>query len=164
MKYLFLLLVFCISYTSAWAQRPSLMGVVIDSTGVPMIGAGVTVYQLPDSIRTSELSDEKGQFSFQGLAPGDYFLKINFIGFQTYTRRVVIYDGRPTMVGRIVLKETVSSTDTVNIKGRIPPVVQKGDTVQYNASAFKTNPDATTNDLVQKMPGISIQNGRLPGY
>jgi hypothetical protein len=137
------------------------MGAVIDSTGVPLIGANASVYKLPDSIKTTEITDEKGRFAFRGLPSGDYYLKVNFIGYQHFGRRITIEEDRPTMMGRIILKETILSTGTVNIETKLPAVTQKGDTVQYNAKAYKTNPDATTNDLVQKMPGISMQNGRL---
>ena len=41
---------------------------------------------------------------------------------------------------------------------KTPPVQQKGDTIQYNASQYKTNPDATAEDLVGKMPGITVDN------
>ena len=30
-----------------------------------------------------------------------------------------------------------------------------------NADAFKTNPDASAEDLVQKMPGVVMENGRV---
>ena len=33
---------------------------------------------------------------------------------------------------------------------------RKADTIQYNASAYKVNPDATTEDLIKKMPGITV--------
>ena len=33
--------------------------------------------------------------------------------------------------------------------------MQKGDTTQFNARAFKTNPDATPGDLIEKMPGVT---------
>ncbi len=38
---------------------------------------------------------------------------------------------------------------------------QKGDTTEYRASAFKTNPDANTQDLVIKMPGVTVENGTV---
>lgn len=38
---------------------------------------------------------------------------------------------------------------------------QLGDTTEFNARAFKTNPDANTEDLIQKMPGVSNADGTL---
>jgi hypothetical protein len=161
MRLFLVLLAFICIASQAFAQRPSVMGIVVDSTGVPLPGASANIYRLPDSIKTFELTNEKGQFAFRGLPSGDYFLRVNFIGYQHYTRRLNFEEDKPLIIGKIILKELTLSTGTVNIEGKTPPVTQKGDTVQYNAKAFKTNPDATTNDLVLKMPGISMQNGRL---
>ena len=41
------------------------------------------------------------------------------------------------------------------------PVVLKADTTEYNAGAFKTNKDANAEDLITKMPGITVQNGTV---
>jgi hypothetical protein len=35
---------------------------------------------------------------------------------------------------------------------------QKGDTTAFNADAYKTNPDATAEDLLKKMPGMTSDN------
>jgi hypothetical protein len=48
---------------------------------------------------------------------------------------------------------------TVVITSTIAPATQKADTLQINASQYKVNPDASTEDLVRKMPGITIENG-----
>ncbi len=45
--------------------------------------------------------------------------------------------------------------------GTPPPVVLKADTTEYNAGAFKTNKDADAEDLITKMPGITVQNGTV---
>jgi hypothetical protein len=37
----------------------------------------------------------------------------------------------------------------------------KGDTTEINASNFKTNPDASAEDLVKKMPGVTSNNGEV---
>ena len=36
------------------------------------------------------------------------------------------------------------------------PIVVKGDTVQFNASGFKTQPNATVEDLMKKLPGVEV--------
>jgi len=43
-------------------------------------------------------------------------------------------------------------------------VEQKADTTEYNAKAYKTNPDATTEDLVTKMPGVTNDNGVIKAH
>lgn len=38
---------------------------------------------------------------------------------------------------------------------------QKGDTVSYNAGAFKVSSDSDVEGLLKKMPGININNGEV---
>jgi hypothetical protein len=38
---------------------------------------------------------------------------------------------------------------------------QKGDTTQFNADAFKVNTDATVQDLIRKMPGVTLDNNQI---
>ena len=40
-----------------------------------------------------------------------------------------------------------------------PPAVQKADTTEYVADAFKTNRDALAEDLLMKLPGVSVIDG-----
>ena len=42
--------------------------------------------------------------------------------------------------------------------------VQKGDTTIMAASSFKVNPDANAEDLVKKMPGITVENGTVKAH
>lgn len=57
-----------------------------------------------------------------------------------------------TLLSEVIQMEDVRiSTQAVKIKG---------DTTEINASHFKVNPDATAEDLVGKMPGVSSSNGQ----
>ena len=67
-------------------------------------------------------------------------------------------------IGTISLKPTATSLGGVEIKGTAERAEQKGDTTQYNAAAFKVTQDATTEDLVKKMPGITIENGTVKAH
>ena len=40
-----------------------------------------------------------------------------------------------------------------------PPAVQKADTTEYVADAFKLHRDAQAEDLLMKLPGVSVSEG-----
>ncbi len=44
---------------------------------------------------------------------------------------------------------------------KVQAVTIKGDTTEMNASSFKVNPDASAEDLVSKMPGVTSSNGQI---
>ncbi|MEL6941684.1 MAG: outer membrane beta-barrel protein, partial [Bacteroidota bacterium] len=43
------------------------------------------------------------------------------------------------------------------VEGSFIPIVIKKDTIEYNANAFKTQPNATVEDLLKKLPGIEVE-------
>lgn len=134
-------------------------------------GATVRLFSVTDSTFTKTmLSDSAGKFSFQNLQADSLLLSISFIGFKEMTRSFrldsAIHLDSLTATRNITLNIALvagSSKDlaTVVISTAISPVSQKADTLQMNASQYKVNPDATTEDLVKKMPGITIENGQV---
>jgi Outer membrane protein beta-barrel family len=42
------------------------------------------------------------------------------------------------------------------VVAKAAPVRQKGDTTEFSASQFKVNPDATAEDMIKKLPGITV--------
>lgn len=142
---------------TASAQQLKLMGTVMDQQqNKPIAGATLDLYLSTDSsfIRHS-VSNEKGVFVFDRLAPGNYILKAYALGFDRYSREEVI-GSFSKKVDNILLTKSSTTLSEVTMVAKTPPTQQKGDTVQYNASQYKVNPDATVEDLVKKMPGITV--------
>lgn len=59
----------------------------------------------------------------------------------------------------LTLVSELLKMEGVNIKTQA--VTIKGDTTEMNAGSFKVNPDASTEDLVTKMPGVTSSNGQI---
>ncbi len=124
-------------------------------------GATVVLQQATDaSAVTTAITNASGRFRFEGVAAGNYNLLVNYLGFKPFSRRVEVLQAALD-VGVLALQEEANTIKEVVIVGQVPTGEQKGDTTQFNAGAFKTAPDASTEDLVQKMPGITIQDGRI---
>jgi hypothetical protein len=101
------------------------------------------------------VSDSKGNFTFNNVAPGSYTLTVTSIGYSSFKKPVTVID-QNVNVGNISLSKTAEILSTVVINGAPPPVKQNGDTLDYSANQFKVNPDATSEDLIKKMPGITV--------
>lgn len=109
---------------------------------------------------SGRLSDSRGLFRFSDLRPGKYTLTISLIGFETVEESIEILD-QSISLEDIKLFAKEYQVDEVVIEGQEAIAEQKGDTVEYNASAFSTNPDASAQDLIQKMPGVVMENGQI---
>lgn len=59
-------------------------------------------------------------------------------------------------LGDIVLQHLPVNLAGAEVVGEAVPLQISGDTVVYNAAAFKTKPDAVTEDLLKKLPGIKV--------
>ena len=129
-----------------------------------LVGATLKLVSKRDStIEKYTNSGLKGEFRFEKLNRGRYKLEITYIGFEKY-KTEVIANGENPALGIIKLKPTTTNLQVVEIKGTAVRAEQKGDTSQYNAAAFKVTEDATTEDLVKKMPGITIENGTVKAH
>lgn len=146
--------------TSAVAQTYSVQGrVVAEADQSPLVGAKITLSRLPDSVRSGAITNASGAFVIQNLVVGKYVLRVSYIGYRDYVWRFELKES--VNLGVIAMKESGLVSDEIVVEERLPTAVQQGDTVQFNAKAFKTNPDATAEDLITKMPGITVQGGRV---
>jgi uncharacterized membrane protein YgcG len=148
----------------------SINGTVKDQQAkTALSGATVRLFSITDStLAKSVLSDAAGKFTFQNLPADSFLLSVSFIGFKEIGKTIRL-DSTVTLDSLTATRNIYidvalvpgSSQDlaTVVITSSIAPASQKADTLQINASQYKVNPDASTEDLVRKMPGITIENG-----
>lgn len=163
----FLLLLTCLSLT-AHAQSPGaqLTGTVVDSVNQSrVVGAYIAVSRnVPDARPEYVTTDVNGKFLFTGLSKSvSYLVKITYLSYKDVTKIVTVKDDVQDL-GTIPLAEAVANLKEVKVTGQVTAVQQKGDTTQFNAAAYKTNPDATSEDLIQKMPGITVTNGTVTAH
>ncbi|MBH8568669.1 TonB-dependent receptor [Microvirga sp. STS02] len=145
-----------IGLPAAWAQAPTTVsGRVTDGKDQSaLIGANVLLIHLPDSAKSGAAADADGRFQFDNVAAGRYVVDASFVGYQKIRQNVTVA-GAPVQLGTLALQAGGVQLKGVVVTGAAAQSVQKGDTTQFNARAFKTNPDATTGDLIDKLPGVS---------
>jgi hypothetical protein len=129
--------------------------------GIP--GAVVTFTNVKDSTeRFSVLTDSKGGFSVS-TNPHTYRMRVSILGFQDQIQNIEV-NNRQQQLETVYLRKKIEMLNEVVVEGQTTPVAQKGDTTEMSAAAYKVNPDATAQDLVQKMPGITIENGTIKAH
>ncbi len=168
---IFLILVFlCFSVTaqrqpSATQQFPPqevvVMGTVVDrADNAPLPGAHISLTDTRDTLRVFRgITDQQGVFSLN-VPRGGYQLKVTFLGYRPVVQSFRAVEAN-TQVGHISMILTDALLGEVVVSGQAPTAHQRGDTLVYSAAAFKTNPDATAEDLVRKMPGITVEGGQV---
>lgn len=143
---------------SAVAQ--TLSGVVTDQkTREGLISA--TVQLIAGDGKTSYTStDLKGMFQFKKLQAGAYTLQISYVGYKTYKETVTVPASGEKKVS-VTMREDVNLLGEVSVNARATRAEQKGDSLLYNAEAFKVMQGSSAEDLLAKMPGIVVEGGSI---
>ena len=157
-----LLLFFILFLAESYAQNSFLGGKVTNyEDEEALVGANLILSVAGDSTtRYYMVSDVNGNFKFSGLQPGNYLLEISYIGYMPFSRTVALAEEGKDM-GILTLKKDVTRLKEVVIEEKVVPVRMQGDTTQFDATAYKTSPDANAEDLIAKMPGITVENGTV---
>ncbi|MEO7446133.1 MAG: outer membrane beta-barrel protein [Ferruginibacter sp.] len=131
-------------------------------TQAPISGATVTLTAQKDSLNPKTvLTNADGLFSFTGLYPDRYRIITSNVGYEVIVQQVNLQASNKVPL-QFNLARLSKDLETVVIQSTAPPVTQKGDTLQFNASQFKVNPDATAEDMIKKLPGVVIdKNGNV---
>ncbi len=154
-------MLFLASITYAQAQGYLVTGAVHSAQNKETLpGATVQLIRLPDSVRTAVGTDKDGNFGFQAVRPGQYSLQVNYLGFKTLTRTVQVQNAA-VHLGQLLLAEATNTLQEIQIVGKVPLGSQKGDTTVFNAGAFKVAADASAEDLVTKLPGVTVVDGKI---
>ncbi len=153
-----ILLTLCFLYsTLAEAQTLSVKGVLKDDADkMPIRSATVRLTAQNDTtLNYNVVTDNRGAFIFNGMQPRIYLLHISSVGYDSLRQTVILADSSIDLGTLSVFKKS-STLEGVVVTGTIPPVKQKADTLEYSASAFKVNPDALAEDMIKKMPGVTV--------
>ncbi|MGB4775368.1 MAG: TonB-dependent receptor [Daejeonella sp.] len=138
-------------------QTASLTGKLIETkTNAPLEYAAIVLSDPADSSkRIGGITNQQGEFNFKDIKQGNYVLKITSIGFKTIEKSISISNDLLNL-GTLKMEEDAIALKEVAVTGRLVSVKVKKDTLEFNANAFKTKPNAAVEDLLKKLPGVEI--------
>jgi len=102
-------------------------------------------------------TNSKGDFMLTKVKSGNYILKVSSVGYLEYLKNITV-DKKDILLKSIQLVENVQLLNEVEVKGTAAQMVVKGDTLEYNATAFKTQENAVVEDLLKRLPGVEISS------
>jgi hypothetical protein len=140
-------------------QKTEIQGVAVDSvSGRPLRTASVSLLRARDSAYVmGTITDGDGRFRLRNVSTGSYRILVTFVGYRNASRRVTVTGQTPVLaVDSIRLSEQVNVLNEVVIQQERAPVSVKGDTLEFNANSFKTQPNAVVEDLLRKLPGVEV--------
>ena len=161
MKRLITFVAFVLLAIPAMAQSGKVTARIVDAdTKEGIIGAIMEVRKEgSQAAGRHSVSGAEGKVTVSGLAAGDYTVTIAFIGYATQTHTVKLAPNAD--LGVVELAPEAVAIEAVVKEVQALRTSQNGDTVAYNAAAFKVAADADVEGLLKKMPGITISNGQV---
>jgi hypothetical protein len=162
--YYVIALLLCMLSFSAFSQKvdPTRIGTVkgiARDTAQKFVlkSATVSVYKAVDSaILSYQVTNNYGEFNFKNL-PVNLLLRleISSVGYAPTSKNFTITgDKNAVDLGTLIVNRRDIMLDDVVIS--VPPMSMNGDTLEFNAAAFKVDTNATVEDMLKMIPNITL--------
>ena len=140
----------------AAAAQNNLKAVLVDSSNGEAVGFATVSLTREGSQKPAKyvLSDSEGKVEITGIRAGTYTFKAELLGYEAFTREVRIPDVKD--LGELSMKPDRQQLDAASVSAVGNPIIIKKDTIEYNASSFKTTDNDVLEDLLKKLPGVEV--------
>lgn len=162
MRYFYLFLVAFLLVGAAKLKgqnnKIDIQGTVVDSAQVPLVGATVLLTNSNDSTLASySVTDANGSFELPNIKKNEYFIQITYVGYRPFRQNIDWPDAALLEFENIQLLPSSQNLEMVEVAADRVPLRFKNDTIEYNAKAFKTRPNAVVEDLLRQLPGVEVE-------
>ena len=150
--FIFFLLLSLTSY-----GQVKLEGIVKDSLKVPLESASlVAIDQKTNNLESYVLTDINGKYKLNLKNNSNYKIQVSYIGLRTINETLDTKEA--DILKDFVLRSDIA-LDEVIVK---MPVVVRGDTLIYDADSFKNGSERKLEDIIDKLPGVEInESGQI---
>lgn len=146
--------IFIISISNA---QTLIKGKVTEKDKTAISGAVIKILNRDSSLVSYANTDSLGEFSLKVDSGKKFILTINYFGLKPFNK-LIFTNSNLLNLGDLVLSNDTKVLKEVEVSALQNRGNQKEDTVQLNADAYKVNKDASAEDLVKKMPGVTSDN------
>jgi iron complex outermembrane receptor protein len=146
---------------SSFAQTTSrVKGDVKDESQKPVSGITVSLLRGKDSsLVKAAITDKDGLYSFESIKNGSYLLGITSVGYQKKFSGVIdVKEGAEITVPSFSLLPQAKGLKEVTVIAKKPFIEQKPGKTVLNVEASPTNAGLTALELLEKSPGVSVDN------
>lgn len=163
-----LILIFCATLlcTTAKAQTEAtaeINGEIMTVTNEHLPYANLVVFKASDSSMVKgAMSDGLGLFLVEKVPSGKYYVSASILGFKTYNSEVFeIAPNEKKNFGTLKLEEESFELEGVTVTSKKPLIQNKVDRVVLNIENSVLAMGNTAMDILQKAPGVTVDNGVL---
>ncbi|ARV16007.1 TonB-dependent receptor [Polaribacter sp. SA4-12] len=158
LKRLFLMLL--VFTSSALLAQSTISGSVKDQNGEMIPGVNIIL----KGTMLGTTTDFDGNYEIKNVENGTYSLTASYIGFDNYTKEVIVNSSKVTL--NIVIKENAQSLDEIIVTGVVNPKSKLESSVSISTIGLKQIEQAsprTTGEIFRNIPGIRAESSAGEG-
>ncbi len=142
-------------------QNRQVSGRLVDSSLSPLARATVKLVATGGKDTLKTVSNNTGFFLFKNVPSSNFSIIATNIGFSTQEKKFSLDAHLEDIrLDDIILKPSFTTLEEVIVS--TPPIQVREDTVEYKADSFKVKPNSMVEDMLKKLPGITVdKNGDI---
>lgn len=158
-----ILLAFLVFSATVFAQnsRGKITGSVQDASGKQLAAVSVSLLKAADSSLVKlAVTNKEGNYEFENIAEGSYFISTTAVGHEkTNSPLFVLNEAKSSiLIGTLQMTAVSKGLSEVVVTAKKPFIETKIDKTIVNVDASPTNAGATAMEVLEKSPGISVDN------
>ncbi|MBT8325906.1 MAG: TonB-dependent receptor family protein [Winogradskyella sp.] len=140
-------------------SQVKMQGVVKDSLGAPLELANViAINNETKALESYAITNDKGRYILALGKNAKYNVQVSYIGLKTASE---VIEAKEVDINKDFTLLPDNALDAVELTYEMPVTI-KGDTIIYNADSFKNGSERKLEDVLEKLPGVEInENGQI---
>ena len=131
-------------------------GTVVSLAKEPIPNASVLIKNQEDHILHFGFTNAQGIFTINTETVGEFIVEVNKMGFVKQHQPITITKDKKEYNLTFTLEESVEQLEDLVIEID-NPIQLRGDTLVYDAKAFRTGREVVVEDLLKNIPGITVE-------
>ena len=143
----------------SYAQMSSVKGTVSDTAEQKKLpNTVVSLLRKSDSVLIKfTRTNQKGEFLISNVPAGSYVILISYPKYADFEDEVTLKPAETTVLDKIAMMQKAILLKEVIVHS-VGAIRIKGDTTEFVADSFKVKEGATVEDLLKKLPGLSVDS------
>lgn len=138
----------------------TLKGKLVDEDEIGFPAATIMLLSAEDSLLKSfGMTQSDGSFTLKAVPKGKFLLQSSIQGMEKLSQSVEVTGSTKEIdLGALKILPKATDLEGVEITAERVPVQMNGDTIKYDAQAFKTAPNANVEQLLKRLPGVEVDD------
>lgn len=136
-------------------------GKVIDEISNEPVAYAAVVIKSEDGSKTitGGITTEDGSFEINKLPDGTFIFEVQYIGYKTYSQKLVIAKGKRTLnLGTVTLVEQTKELEGVELVAERTTIEQRVDRKVINVGKDLTTAGASASDIMNNIPSVNVDS------